>query len=171
MWRTSRSVSMSPLSSSIRSSSKDRSKWSSIARFWDDVTTMTCSMPDATASSTAYWMTGLSTSGSISLGDAFVAGRNRVPHPAAGKTAFRTRIEPRVRVGGGARSIAIGIHRLRRLVCPLVHAVYALFQPTAEAGPGRPLVHALFQPTAETGPGRALVHAVHQPTAETGPGR
>jgi hypothetical protein len=47
------------------------------------------SMPDATASSTAYWMRGLSTSGSISLGDAFVAGKKRVPRPAAGKTALR----------------------------------------------------------------------------------
>src|SRR5688572_4585630 len=56
---------------------------------------ITCSMPAATASSTAYWMIGLSTSGSISLGWALVAGRNRVPHPAAGKTALRTRIEPR----------------------------------------------------------------------------
>src|SRR5271166_4048927 len=35
-------------------------------------------------------MRGLSTSGSISLGCALVAGRNRVPRPAAGKTAFRT---------------------------------------------------------------------------------
>src|ERR1700754_2663832 len=35
-------------------------------------------------------MIGLSTSGSISLGCAFVAGRNRVPRPAAGKTALRT---------------------------------------------------------------------------------
>src|SRR6266542_1787202 len=66
-----------------------------MARLWLDVTMMTCSMPAATASSTAYWMTGLSTSGSISLGCALVAGRKRVPQPAAGKTAFRTRIEPR----------------------------------------------------------------------------
>src|SRR6185437_9636804 len=35
-------------------------------------------------------MIGLSTRGSISLGCAFVAGRNRVPRPAAGKTALRT---------------------------------------------------------------------------------
>ena len=34
-------------------------------------------------------MTGLSTSTSISFGSTFVAGRNRVPRPAAGKTAFR----------------------------------------------------------------------------------
>ena len=52
---------------------------------------MICSIPDATASSTAYWMIGRSTSGIISLGMAFVAGRNRVPKPAAGRTAFRTR--------------------------------------------------------------------------------
>ncbi len=60
---------------------------------------MTCSIPAATASSTAYWMIGLSTSGSISFGCAFVAGRKRVPQPAAGKTAFRTRIEPRALAG------------------------------------------------------------------------
>src|SRR5262245_38074635 len=80
-----------------------------MARFWELVTMMTCSMPAATASSTAYWMTGLSTSGSISFGCAFVAGRKRVPQPAAGKTALRTRIEPRVRTGSG--SVARGYHR------------------------------------------------------------
>src|SRR5262249_49964452 len=35
-------------------------------------------------------MIGLLTGGSISLGWALVAGRKRVPRPAAGKTAFRT---------------------------------------------------------------------------------
>src|SRR5215467_8172470 len=35
-------------------------------------------------------MIGLSTIGSISFGCAFVAGRKRVPSPAAGKTALRT---------------------------------------------------------------------------------
>src|SRR5215813_4141102 len=48
------------------------------------------SHPAAIASSTPYWMMGLSTIGSISLGCALVAGRNRVPKPAAGKTALRT---------------------------------------------------------------------------------
>src|SRR6187397_3620098 len=66
-----------------------------MARFWLEVTMMTCSMPAATASSTAYWMIGLSTRGSISFGCALVAGRKRVPQPAAGKTALRTRIELR----------------------------------------------------------------------------
>src|SRR5487761_1988548 len=66
-----------------------------MARFWLEGTMITCPLPAATASSTAYWMTGLSTSGSISLGWALVAGRKRVPHPAAGKTALRTRMGPR----------------------------------------------------------------------------
>src|ERR1700680_3139750 len=48
------------------------------------------SQPEAIASSTPYWMIGLSTSGSISLGWALVAGRKRVPRPAAGNTALRT---------------------------------------------------------------------------------
>src|SRR3989442_11241368 len=53
---------------------------------------ISCS-PEATASSTTYWMVGLSTSGSISLGWALVAGRNRVPRPAAGNTPLRTRMD------------------------------------------------------------------------------
>src|SRR5450432_3078227 len=44
--------------------------------------------PAATASSTTYWIDGLSTTGSISFGWLLVAGRNRVPRPAAGMTAF-----------------------------------------------------------------------------------
>src|SRR3954462_13878364 len=45
-------------------------------------------MPAATASSTAYWISGLSTIGSISFGCALVAGRKRLPSPATGDTAF-----------------------------------------------------------------------------------
>src|SRR6266540_6679741 len=48
------------------------------------------SRPACTASSTTYWMAGLSTTGTISFGCAFEAGRKRVPSPAAGMTAFRT---------------------------------------------------------------------------------
>ena len=47
-------------------------------------------MPAALASSTAYWISGLSTTVSISFGIALVAGRMRVPSPATGKTALRT---------------------------------------------------------------------------------
>src|SRR5213082_2949042 len=61
-----------------------------MARLSRPVTTMIWAIPEATASSTPYWMIGLSTMGSISLGCALVAGRKRVPSPAAGKTALRT---------------------------------------------------------------------------------
>src|SRR5260370_24335977 len=47
-------------------------------------------IPEATASSITYWMIGLSTRGSISLGCALVGGRKRVPSRAAGKTALRS---------------------------------------------------------------------------------
>src|SRR5579864_2440931 len=61
-----------------------------MAVFPRPVIMMIWSHPAASASSTPYWMMGLSTSGSISFGCALVAGRNRVPSPAAGNTAFRT---------------------------------------------------------------------------------
>src|SRR6202022_4143370 len=68
---------------------KEMSKWSTMARLSRPVTTMIWSMPAATASSTPYWMIGLSTIGNISFGCALVAGKKRVPNPAAGKTALR----------------------------------------------------------------------------------
>src|SRR6476661_5003609 len=46
--------------------------------------------PACTASSTMYWIAGRSTTGNISLGMLLVAGRNRVPRPAAVITALRT---------------------------------------------------------------------------------
>src|SRR5690606_22513137 len=85
----SSSRSFLPRASRNVSSSTETSKWSSIAFLPRPVTRMMLSMPDATASSTPYWMIGLSTSGSISFGCALVAGRKRVPRPAAGKTALR----------------------------------------------------------------------------------
>src|SRR5712692_7195130 len=63
-----------------------------MARLPRPVTMMISDRPEATASSTTYWIIGLSTIGSISFGCAFVAGRNRVPKPAAGKIALRIRI-------------------------------------------------------------------------------
>src|SRR4029077_1897568 len=51
---------------------------------------MNCSMPAALASSTAYWISGRSTIGSISFGMALVAGRKRAPRPPTGKMALRT---------------------------------------------------------------------------------
>src|SRR5437868_13314539 len=48
-------------------------------------------MPASRASSTAYWISGRSTIVIISLGMVLVAGSRRVPRPATGNTAFRTR--------------------------------------------------------------------------------
>src|SRR5512146_1715285 len=59
-----------------------------MARLEAPVTNTRRVAPAASASSTAYWMSGLSTTGSISLGEAFVAGRKRVPRPATGNTAL-----------------------------------------------------------------------------------
>ena len=81
-------ISFSPFSSRKFSSSTDLSKWSSIVLLFRPVMIMMSSMPDAAASSTTNWIVGLSMIGSISFGCAFVAGRKRVPNPAAGITAF-----------------------------------------------------------------------------------
>src|SRR5271166_6436295 len=74
------------------------------------VTMMTCSIPEATHSSTTYWICGLSTTVNISFGCAFVAGRKRVPRPAAGRTALRTfRYGGFLREGCVGSSVMIGI--------------------------------------------------------------
>ena len=52
-----------------------------------------CSIPAARASSIAYWISGLSTTGSISLAMALVAGRNRVPRPGNGQDGFAQRLD------------------------------------------------------------------------------
>src|SRR5215472_8176692 len=65
------------------------SKCSTSAVLPRPVTMQNCSIPAARASSIAYWISGLSTTGSISLAVALVAGRNRVPRPATGRTALR----------------------------------------------------------------------------------
>ena len=114
------SRSRSPLSRSTCSSSKLRSKWSSRGRLLRPVMNRTSSSPAATASSTTYWMAGLSTTGSISLGVALVAGRNRVPRPAAGMTALRT-TEPELMLttlDDGARwpGVEVGSARTRASV-------------------------------------------------------
>src|SRR5438309_8347293 len=92
-----------------------------MARLPPPVTMITCSIPLAIASSTPYWMVGLSTRGSISFGCALVTGRNRVPRPAAGKIAFLTEGRDigdnlscghdRRRPSGGGRSSRTGRRR------------------------------------------------------------
>src|SRR5437660_864205 len=58
-----------------------------MARWPRPVTIRTSSMPARAASSTTSWIAGTSITGSMTFGCAFVAGRNRVPSPAAGITA------------------------------------------------------------------------------------
>src|SRR6188474_2224531 len=84
--------SLLPCFSSRFSSSPSESKWSSMARLDDPVMNTRRRAPADRASSTAYWISGLSTMGSISLGLALVAGRKRVPRPATGNTATSTRL-------------------------------------------------------------------------------
>src|SRR3990172_3822248 len=55
---------------------------------------MMLSTPEATASSTPYWMIGLSTSGSISFGWGLVGGGKRGPRAGTGEEGFG---------GGGGR--------------------------------------------------------------------
>src|SRR3989338_4806885 len=90
MARTSLSSFVFPEGASQDSSSALTSKWSSAGRLFWFVTMMISSMPDATASSTTYCNTGLSQTGSISLGSALVCGKNRVPNHATGMIALRT---------------------------------------------------------------------------------
>lgn len=72
------------------SSSGARSKWSSIGLLPRLVIMRISVIPDCTASSTMYWIAGLSTIGSISFGIDLEAGRTRVPRPAAGMIALVT---------------------------------------------------------------------------------
>src|SRR5206468_12708096 len=74
-----------------------------MARLPPPVTMITCSIPLAIASSTPYWIVGLSTSGSISFGCALVTGRKRVPRPAAGKIALRMVMFDNLSRGDGGR--------------------------------------------------------------------
>ena len=83
----------SPLASRTSSSSTFRSKWSSMLVLLRAVTISTSVRPAAAASSTTYWMAGVSMTGSISFGIALVAGTNLVPRPAAGMTALETGAE------------------------------------------------------------------------------
>src|ERR1039457_3415711 len=93
----------------------------------------TSSSPAATASSTTYWIAGLSTTGSISLGVAFVAGRKRVPRPAAGTTAFVT-----APVSGMLVTLAAAVGRTPRGLANLEGCVMDRDLPGAPGAPGVP---------------------------------
>src|SRR5436309_14056589 len=98
---------------------------------------MMLSTPEPTAASTPYWIIGLSTTGSISFGCAFVAGRKRVPRPAAGMTAFVTDMVD-LRVGPlSLRTVGIGGNRRWRGLIELLGG------DDAVASPAFRLVHRL----------------------------
>src|SRR4029453_11527103 len=123
--RTSFRSSNLPLASRKCSSSKDRSKWSTMACLPRPMMMRMSVKPARTASSTTYWIAGLSRSGSISLGWALVAGRNRVPSPAAGTTAFRTFvIAPPLR-GAGVYPRGATRRPGRRARHPRIHFIHA----------------------------------------------
>src|SRR5207244_1088399 len=92
-----------------------------MARLLRPVTRMISSRPEATASSTTYWMVGLSTRGSISLGCALVAGRKRVPSPAAADAlqglegASHVGIVGDADIHDGARPAPIVVGELRQI--------------------------------------------------------
>src|SRR5690625_80117 len=88
MQRTSSSSDRFRRASSWASNSKLVSKWFSMEFLLALVTRTISLIPAAAASSITYWINGRSTTGSISLGIALVAGNMRVPSPATGITAF-----------------------------------------------------------------------------------
>src|ERR1700683_3669186 len=75
------------------------------------------SAPAAIASSTAYWISGLSTIGSISFGLALVAGRKRVPRPATGNTAVRIGLTATALIAN--RSISAAVDALAQILARL----------------------------------------------------
>src|SRR3954453_14264288 len=84
-------------------------------------------MPASLASSTTYWINGLSTIVSISFGIALVAGRKRVPRPATGKTAFLTLFISSP--GGLAMPGSSGRRQVEAVVLPLLGAAQAFVLP------------------------------------------
>src|SRR5574341_2266658 len=100
-WRTTTTLAISamsriccrsstfPVRSRCASSSGAMSKWSTIESLPRAQTRITSRTPALTASATMCWIVGTSTIGSSSFGTALVAGRKRVPSPAAGMTALR----------------------------------------------------------------------------------
>src|SRR2546427_637966 len=82
---------------------------------------MTCSIPLAIASSTPYWMVGLSTSGSISFGCALVTGRKRVPRPAADSAGAHDRRDHPPDRGQGQQAALRGRMSRRRKAPRLRH--------------------------------------------------
>src|SRR3984893_5592392 len=107
--------------------------------------------PAVTASSTTYWMAGLSMTGSISLGVALVAGKNLVPSPAAGITALvtsampRTLANPRESPGhAGTVSDVPGMQQEKAVLRQQLRAVRSALTPDARREAARRIRDALL---------------------------
>ncbi|SIE96685.1 Uncharacterised protein [Mycobacteroides abscessus subsp. abscessus] len=87
--RTFSSMACLPRASSVPSSTKSSTKCATTPSLPSEVTITKRSAPASAASSATSSIPGVSTTGSSSLGTVLVAGRNRVPRPAAGTTAVR----------------------------------------------------------------------------------
>src|SRR5947209_17134448 len=86
--------------------------------------------PAATASSTTYWIDGLSTTGSISLGWLLVAGRKRVPSPAAGITAFFSPLRTMRRYPSARGPLVADVGGFIALVRGVEPELFALDEPS-----------------------------------------
>ncbi len=87
--RTFSSIDVLPRASSVPSSTRSSTKCATTPSLPSDVTMISRSAPASAASAATSSMPGVSTTGSNSFGTVLVAGRNRVPNPAAGTTAVR----------------------------------------------------------------------------------
>src|SRR5580692_8556345 len=95
-----------------------------MARFEAPVMNTSLRAPASSASCTAYWISGLSTTGSISFGLALVAGRKRVPRPATGNTAVRIGLAATALIAN--RSISAAVDALAQILAGLeVRHVFA----------------------------------------------
>src|SRR5437764_3861123 len=141
IWADARiraSPSLSSLAASASSSSCARSKWSSIDGLPRRVTISTSVRPALAASCTIISITGVSMTGSISLGVALVAGRNRVPSPAAGITALvRDPVGVSVRAAPGAAVVRSELSAmLRTLAIGIGEVVHGMLPGADGAKPG-----------------------------------
>src|SRR5690349_17027288 len=141
IWADARiraSPSWSSLAASASSSSCARSKWSSIDGLPRRVTISTSVRPASDASCTIISITGVSMTGSISLGVALLNGRNRVPSPAAGITALvRDPDGVSVRAAPGAAVVRSELSAmLRTLAIGIGEVVHGMLPGADGAKPG-----------------------------------
>ncbi len=118
MARTASSSSSLPRLSSSSSSSGWTVKCCWISSLPSLITTTISAAPAATASSTPHWITGRSRTGSSSLGSALVAGRNRVPRPAAGMTQWRRSTAAHCRPSAACRALRRGFRLTATTLAP-----------------------------------------------------